>query len=100
MSSPPARSTDLLAQSDVVTMHVPETADTQDMIGEREIRLMKPGAYFINNSRGTVVDLQALAAALKDKRLAGAAVDVFPVEPGSNSEQVRQLRCRAWTTSS
>jgi D-3-phosphoglycerate dehydrogenase len=78
---------DLLAKSDVVTMHVPETPDTQNMMGEREIRLMKPGACFINNSRGTVVDLEALAAALRDKHLAGAAVDVFPVEPGSNAEK-------------
>lgn len=78
---------DLLARSDVVTMHVPETADTQNMMGEREIRLMKPGACFINNSRGTVVDLGAVAAALRDRHLSGAAVDVFPVEPSSNSEK-------------
>jgi D-3-phosphoglycerate dehydrogenase len=78
---------DLLAKSDIVTMHVPETADTQDMIGEREIRLMRTGACFINNSRGTVVELHALAAALRDKHLAGAAVDVFPTEPSSNSER-------------
>jgi len=84
---PAATLEELLAKSDVVTMHVPETADTQDMIGEREIRLMKPGACFINNSRGTVVDLDALAGALREKRLAGAAVDVFPVEPGSNSDK-------------
>jgi D-3-phosphoglycerate dehydrogenase len=78
---------ELLAKSDVVTMHVPETPDTQNMMGEREIRKMKRGACFINNSRGTVVDLAALAAALKDKHLAGAAVDVFPVEPSSNAEK-------------
>jgi D-3-phosphoglycerate dehydrogenase len=57
------------------------------MIGEREIALMKPGAMLINNSRGTVVALEALAAALRAKRLAGAAIDVFPVEPSSNAEQ-------------
>jgi D-3-phosphoglycerate dehydrogenase len=78
---------DLLARSDVITMHVPETAETQDMIGEREVRLMKPGACFINNSRGTVVDLRAVASALRDKHLSGAAVDVFPVEPSSNAEK-------------
>jgi D-3-phosphoglycerate dehydrogenase len=78
---------ELLAKSDVVTMHVPQTPETQDMIGEREIRLMKPGACFINNSRGTIVDLNALAAALRDKHLAGAAVDVFPSEPASNLEK-------------
>ncbi len=77
----------LLAESDVVTLHVPETVATHGMIGEREIGLMKPGSYFINNARGTVVDLDALAVALKAKRLAGAAIDVFPVEPSSNLEK-------------
>jgi len=84
---PTASLDELLGKSDIVTMHVPETADTQGMIGEREIRSMKPGACFINNSRGTVVDLDALAAALKDKHLSGAAVDVFPTEPSSNAEK-------------
>ena len=78
---------ELLAQSDVVSLHVPENASTQNMIGEAEIRAMKPGAHLINNSRGTVVDLDALARALKDGHLQGAAVDVFPVEPGSNAER-------------
>ncbi|MCG5237347.1 phosphoglycerate dehydrogenase [Xanthobacter oligotrophicus] len=77
----------LLAQSDIVSLHVPETAATHGMIGRAEIAAMKPGAYLINNSRGTVVDLDALAEALKDGRLRGAAVDVFPVEPGSNAER-------------
>ena len=78
---------ELLAQSDVVSLHVPENPSTQNMIGEAEIRAMKPGAYLINNSRGTVVDLDALARALKDGHLHGAAVDVFPREPGSNAER-------------
>src|ERR1700678_755356 len=77
----------LLAQSDVVSLHVPETPETHNMIGARELRLMKPGSCLINNSRGTVVDLDALAAALDDGHLAGAALDVFPVEPSSNSER-------------
>ncbi len=77
----------LLAQSDVVSLHVPETPATQGMIGAAEIAAMKQGAYLINNSRGTVVDLDALAAALRENRLAGAAVDVFPVEPGSAGER-------------
>jgi D-3-phosphoglycerate dehydrogenase len=77
----------LLAQSDVVSLHVPETPETHHMIGSRELRLMKPGACLINNSRGTVVDLDALAAALREGHLAGAALDVFPVEPSSNSER-------------
>jgi len=76
-----------LARSDIITLHVPETAETQNMIGEREVRLMKPGAYFINNSRGTVVDLDAVAGALQDKHLRGVAVDVFPVEPKSNADR-------------
>ena len=78
---------ELLAQSDVVSLHVPETPATQGMIGAAEIAAMKQGAYLINNSRGTVVDLDALAAALRENRLAGAAVDVFPVEPGSAGER-------------
>jgi D-3-phosphoglycerate dehydrogenase / 2-oxoglutarate reductase len=78
---------ELLAQSDIVSLHVPETAATYGMIGENELRLMKPGSYLINNSRGTVVDLDALAKVLRDGHLAGAALDVFPVEPSSNSER-------------
>jgi D-3-phosphoglycerate dehydrogenase len=77
----------LLAQSDVVSLHVPETPETFNMIGAEQLRLMKPGACLINNSRGTVVDLDALAAALRDGHLAGAALDVFPVEPSSNAER-------------
>jgi D-3-phosphoglycerate dehydrogenase len=76
----------LLGQSDVVTLHVPQTPATHGMIGAKEIRAMKPGACLINNSRGTVVDLDALAAALREGHLRGAAVDVFPVEPGANGE--------------
>jgi len=78
---------ELLAHSDIVSLHVPETPATAGMIGEAEIRAMKPGAYLINNSRGTVVDLDALAGALRDGHLAGAAVDVFPVEPASNADR-------------
>jgi D-3-phosphoglycerate dehydrogenase len=76
----------LLARSDVVSLHVPETPATQGMIGADELRAMKPGAFLINNSRGTVVDLDALAAALKAGRLRGAAIDVFPKEPAVGSE--------------
>jgi len=78
---------ELLTQSDVVSLHVPETPETQGMIGEKELRLMKPGSFLINNSRGTVVDLDALARALRDGHIAGAAIDVFPVEPSSNSDR-------------
>ena len=78
---------ELLGHSDIVTLHVPETPATHGMIGPAEIAAMKPGAYLINNSRGTVVDLEALAGALRDGKLRGAAIDVFPVEPNSNSER-------------
>ncbi len=78
---------ELLGRSDVVTLHVPETPQTFNMIGEAQLRAMKKGAIFINNSRGTVVDLDALAGALREGRLSGAAVDVFPVEPTSNADR-------------
>ena len=78
---------ELLAKADVISLHVPETPATQGMIGAAQFAKMKKGAYFINNARGTVVDLDALAAALKSNNLAGAAVDVFPIEPGSNAEK-------------
>lgn len=77
----------LLAESDVVSLHVPETLQTQDMIGEAEFSAMKDGAIFINASRGTVVVIDALAAALESKKIAGAAIDVFPEEPKSNNEE-------------
>ncbi|WP_371422503.1 phosphoglycerate dehydrogenase [Tardiphaga sp.] len=86
-TEPVASLQELLAQSDVVSLHVPETPATQGMIGRDELAAMKNGAYFINNSRGTVVDLDALAEALRNGKLRGAAVDVFPVEPGSNQER-------------
>jgi D-3-phosphoglycerate dehydrogenase len=78
---------DLLKQADIVSLHVPELASTKDMIGEKEIRAMKKGAILINASRGTVVDIDALASALADKHLSGAAIDVFPVEPKGNDEE-------------
>ena len=78
---------ELLSNSDVITLHVPETPQTQNMIGAEELAMMKEGAILINASRGTVVDIDALAASLKSKHLAGAAIDVFPVEPKSNDEE-------------
>ncbi|MDP5206536.1 phosphoglycerate dehydrogenase, partial [Alishewanella sp. SMS9] len=77
----------LLKTSDVISLHVPETVQTQNMIGETELALMKQGAILINASRGTVVDIPALTAALESQRLAGAAIDVFPIEPKGNSEE-------------
>ena len=76
----------LLAEADVVTLHVPDTPQTRDMIGAAELAQMKPGAVLLNASRGTVVDLDALAAALRSGHLRGAAVDVFPKEPKSKEE--------------
>lgn len=76
----------LLAESDVVSLHVPGTPQTKGMIGADELALMKPTAFLLNNARGNVVDVDALADALRHDRLAGAAVDVFPQEPSSNAE--------------
>ena len=78
---------DLLAQSDIVSLHVPELPSTQWMIGAAEIAAMKQGGILINAARGTVVDIDALAEGIKSEKLWGAAVDVFPVEPGSNNEE-------------
>lgn len=79
--------TELLKQSDVVTLHVPETPQTQNMIGAAELAVMKQGAILINASRGTVIDIEALSDALATYKLSGAAIDVFPVEPKSNKEE-------------
>lgn len=84
---------ELLRTSDVITLHVPETSQTAGMIGAAELALMKPGARLINASRGTVVDIEALADALRRKHIAGAALDVFPAEPkGAGDEFVSPLR--------
>ena len=78
---------ELMETCDVVSLHVPETAQTANMIGAKEIGWMKQGSILINASRGTVVDIDALANALKEERIAGAAIDVFPVEPRSNDDE-------------
>jgi D-3-phosphoglycerate dehydrogenase len=77
---------ELLKVSDFVSLHVPETPETRDMIGKREIGLMRQGAFLLNLSRGRVVDLQAVRSALMSGHLGGAAIDVFPAEPASNDE--------------
>jgi len=77
----------LLAQSDIVSLHVPELDSTKNMMGAKQFAQMKDGAIFMNAARGTVVDIPALCAALESKKLSGAAVDVFPVEPKSNNEE-------------
>jgi D-3-phosphoglycerate dehydrogenase len=86
-TEPCATLDELLGQADVVSLHVPETPQTKNMMGEAQFRAMKKGAFFINNARGTVVDLDALAQALKDKHLRGAAIDVFPKEPAGNADK-------------
>lgn len=78
---------DLLERSDVVTLHVPETPATKDMFGAAQIAAMKRGAHLINASRGSVVDIDALAAALDAGQVGGAAVDVFPLEPKGNGDE-------------
>ncbi|MEO7242670.1 MAG: phosphoglycerate dehydrogenase [Variovorax sp.] len=75
---------ELLQAADVVTLHVPETPDTANMIGAGQLASMKPGSYLINASRGSVVDIDALALALESRHILGAAIDVFPLEPQGN----------------
>ncbi|MCB1665738.1 MAG: phosphoglycerate dehydrogenase [Pseudomonadales bacterium] len=77
----------LLETCDVISLHVPETRQTANMIGAEQLGWMKKGSILINASRGTVVDIDALANALGSGHLAGAAIDVFPVEPRSNDEE-------------
>ncbi|MGB1293693.1 MAG: phosphoglycerate dehydrogenase [Pseudoalteromonas sp.] len=79
--------TALLKEADVISLHVPETPQTQNMMGTAEFEVMKDGVIFINASRGTVVDIEALSEALANKKVAGAAIDVFPVEPKGNDEE-------------
>ena len=88
---------ELLARADIVSLHVPDLPSTRWMISAEQIGLMKQGGILINASRGSVVEIEPLAEALKAGRLLGAAVDVFPVEPkGNNEEFVSPLR--AWRT--
>ena len=78
---------ELLAQSDVVSLHVPEIPSTKNMMKAEQFAQMKKGAIFINAARGTTVDIDALADAIKSKHLGGAAIDVFPKEPKANDEE-------------
>jgi D-3-phosphoglycerate dehydrogenase len=82
---------ELLKVSDILTLHVPETELTSNMISAPQLAIMKKGSLLINASRGTVVDCEALAGALRNNLLSGAAVDVFPEEPASNSEPFRSV---------
>src|SRR5690606_15277168 len=83
---PCASLNDLLAQSDIVTLHVSGGKATRDIMNAQTIAAMKRGAILINASRGTVVDIDALHAALTSGHLSGAALDVFPSEPKSVNE--------------
>ncbi|KMW73753.1 D-3-phosphoglycerate dehydrogenase [Photorhabdus luminescens subsp. luminescens] len=85
---------ELLNMSDVISLHVPETLSTKNMIGVTELTLMKPGSILINASRGTVVDIPALCDALESEHLSGAAVDVFPVEPATNNDPFESPLCK------
>jgi len=75
---------DLLKISDIVTLHVPSTERTKNMISGNELKMMKPGSLLINAARGDVVDYTSLAEALQSGHILGSAVDVYPVEPASN----------------
>jgi D-3-phosphoglycerate dehydrogenase / 2-oxoglutarate reductase len=79
----------LLVQSDFVTIHLPRTPETEGLLGEKQIRMMKPGARLVNTARGGLVDEEALAKALEDGHLAGAAIDVFATEPTTDSPLFR-----------
>jgi D-3-phosphoglycerate dehydrogenase / 2-oxoglutarate reductase len=81
--------TSLLEQSDFVSLHVPETPETKNMIGQAQLAKMKKGSYLLNASRGTVVVIPELAAALQSGHLAGAAIDVYPEEPESNTDSFK-----------
>ena len=77
---------ELLKRSDIVTLHVDGSPKNTNLVGERELKLMKQGAILINLSRGFVVDLAALAKHVKSGKIRGAAIDVFPKEPKSNDD--------------
>jgi D-3-phosphoglycerate dehydrogenase len=77
----------LLANSDVVSLHVPENDSTQEMIGANQLAQMAPGGILINASRGTVVDIDALAQSLESGHIGGAGIDVYPTEPRSNADE-------------
>ncbi len=81
----------LLAEADYVTLHVPDTPNTRDMITAKEINKMKKGSFLLNASRGSVVVLEDLKAAIESEHIAGSAIDVFPSEPDSNSEKFENI---------
>jgi D-3-phosphoglycerate dehydrogenase len=80
---------ELVSSADIISLHVPETSQTKNLISKEVIKLIKPGAILINYARGEVVDLDTLAIALKNKQLSGAAIDVYPWEPEKNGDQFK-----------
>jgi D-3-phosphoglycerate dehydrogenase len=80
---------ELVSSADIISLHVPETSQTKNLISKEVIKLIKPGAILINYARGEVVDLDSLAVALKNKQLSGAAIDVYPWEPEKNGDQFK-----------
>ncbi|KAK5962733.1 phosphoglycerate dehydrogenase SER3 PWA37_005179 [Arxiozyma heterogenica] len=89
---------ELLSRSDFVSLHVPETPETKNMISAPQFASMKDGAYLINASRGTVVDIPSLIMAMKAKKIAGAALDVYPSEPGKNGAGLFVDSLNSWTS--
>merc|ERR1719253_1164167 len=85
---------ELLSTSDFVSLHVPNLTSTKNMIGEEEIQAMKKGSFLLNASRGNVIVIPALAKALKSEHLRGCYVDVFPLEPGKNGENLFESELR------
>ncbi len=89
---------DLLQKADFVSLHVPESAETKNMISAKQFDLMKTGSYLINASRGSVVDIQALINASRAGKIAGAALDVYPEEPAANGDYFNDKDLSAWAS--
>lgn len=88
-AQPKTKLDDLLAAADFISLHVPETPETKNMISKNQLFKMKKGSFLINASRGTVVNIEDLVLALKENQIAGCAIDVFPIEPSSNKESFK-----------
>ncbi|SNX82621.1 probable 3-phosphoglycerate dehydrogenase [Melanopsichium pennsylvanicum] len=89
---------ELLGTADFVSLHVPELAETKNMIRDAQIKAMKKGSYLINNARGSVVDIPALVEGLRSGHLAGAAVDVFPKEPAASGPGTFSNELNSWAS--
>lgn len=89
---------ELLSQADFITLHVPATAETKNLLSAPQFSAMKDGAYVINASRGTVVDIPALVQAMKVGKIAGAALDVYPHEPAKNGEGLFSNELNDWAS--